>query len=255
MPSWDDYGRVSYAKPRSSMHGSTVVLISILTSAVTSVGAVYLTQRFDVFPKKVEVVQTTVPDLKGLPEADARANAQAAKLALIVSSREPSGDAKPGSVVRQSIPAGQRVPHDHPVTVVLADELPKVPVVTGLKLAEAKALLEKQGYALKVKGDLPDGGGADATISAQEPASEKGLEKGGTVTVELQAQAAAEVDVPKLAGLSVKKAQEAVEKLGLKLEVRWVAMAETATFVVLNQKPPVGKKLKAGETVEVTVNR
>src|SRR4030095_6996289 len=100
----------SYAKPRSSMHGSTVVLISILTSAVTSVGSVYMVQRFDVFPKKVEVVQTAVPDLKGLPEADARANALAAHLALIVSSRETSAEVKAGSGVRQAIPARQRAP-------------------------------------------------------------------------------------------------------------------------------------------------
>jgi eukaryotic-like serine/threonine-protein kinase len=236
------------------MHGSTVVLIAILTSAVTSVGSVYLVQRFDLFPKKVEIVQTAVPDLKGLPEADARANAQAAKLALIVSSREPSGDVKAGSVIRQSIPAGQRVPHDHPVTVVIAEELPKVPVVTGMKLADAKALLAKQEYSLKVKGTVADAGAPEGTVVSQTPAAESGLAKGSTVSVELSA-AAAEVDVPKLSGLSVKKAQEAVEKLGLTLEVRWVAMAETATFVVLNQKPPAGQKLKPGDKIEITVNR
>jgi beta-lactam-binding protein with PASTA domain len=254
MPSWDDYGRVSYSKPRSSMHGSTVVLISILTSAVTSVGSVYCVQRFDIFPKKVEVAQTAVPDLKGLLEADARANAQAAHLALIVSSREPSKEVKPGAVLRQSVPPGQRVPHDHPVTVVLAEELPKVPVVTGLKLAEAKALAEKQGYSLKVKGTVADAGAPEGTVVSQAPAAESGLEKGGAVLVELQA-AAGEVDVPKLSGLSVKKAQETVEKLGLSLDVRWVAMAETATFVVLNQKPPAGQKLKPGDKIEITVNR
>ena len=254
MPSWDDYGRVSYAKPRSSMHGSTVVLISILTSAVTSVGSAYLVQRFDLFPKKVEIIQTTVPDLKGLPEADARANAQAAKLALIVSSREQSADVKAGSVIRQSIPAGQRVPHDHPVTVVLAEELPKVPVVTGLKLADAKALLAKQGFTMKVKGTVQDAGAPEGSVVSQAPAAESGLVKGGTVSVELSA-AAAEVDVPKLSGFSVKKAQETVEKLGLTLEVRWVALAETATFVVLNQKPPAGQKLKPGDKIEITVNR
>jgi serine/threonine-protein kinase len=253
MPSWDDYGRVSYAKPRSSMHGSTVVLISILTSAVTSVGSVYLVQRFDLFPKNVEIVQAAVPDLNGLPEADARANAQAAKLALIVSSREPSGDVKAGSVIRQSIPAGQRVPHDHPVAVVIAEELPKVPVVTGMTLADAKALLAKQEYSLKVKGTVADAGAPEGTVVSQTPAAESGLAKGSTVSVELST--AAEVDVPKLSGFSVKKAQETVEKLGLTLEVRWVAMAETATYVVLNQKPPAGQKLKAGEKIVITVNR
>ncbi len=253
MPSWDDYGRVSY-KPRSSMHGSTVVLISILTSAVVSVGSVYAIQRFDIFPKKVEVVQTTVPDLKGLPEGDARANAQAAHIALIVSSREASADVKAGSVLRQSIPAGQRVPHDHPMTVVIAEELPKVPTVTGMKLVEAKSLAEKAGYTLKVKGSVQDAGAPEGTVVTQLPAADAGLEKGGVVSVEVQA-AAAEVDVPKLSGFSVKKAEEAVQKLGLTLDVKWVAMAETATFVVLNQKPPAGQKLKPGDKVEVTVNR
>lgn len=254
MPSWDDYGRVSYAKPRSSMHGSTVVLISILTSAVTSVGSVYFVQRYDIFPKKVEVVQTSVPDLKGLPEADARANAQAAHLALIVSAREPSGEVKAGAVLRQSIPAGQRVPHDHPVTVVIAEEQAKVPVLTGLSLADAKALAEKQGYTFKVGGSVADAGVPEGTVVTQKPASEAALEKGGTVTVELQA-AAPEVDVPKLSGFSVKKAQETAAKLGLTVEVRWVALAETATFVVLNQKPAAGQKLKPGEKIEITVNR
>jgi beta-lactam-binding protein with PASTA domain len=254
MPSWDDYGRVSYAKPRSSMHGSTVVLISILTSAVTSMGSVYFVQRYDIFPKKVEVVQTAVPDFKGLPEADARANAMAAHLALIVSSREPSSEVKAGAVLRQSVPAGQRVPHDHPVTVVIADELPKVPAITKMKLAEAKALLEKQGYTMKVKGAVQDAGVPEGDIATQSPAPESGLEKGGTVTVEVAA-GASEVDVPKLAGFSVKKAQETVGKLGLTLDVKWVALAETATFVVLNQKPPAGQKLKPGDKVEITVNR
>jgi serine/threonine-protein kinase len=161
---------------------------------------------------------------------------------------------KAGAVIRQSIPPGQRVPHDHPVTVVLADELPKVPVVTGLALADAKALAEKHGYTLKVKGSIADAGAPEGTVVTQSPASESGLAKGGTVVVELQA-AAGEVDVPKLAGFSVKKAEETVKKLGLTLEVRWVAMAETATFVVLNQKPPAGQKLKPGDKIEVTVNR
>jgi beta-lactam-binding protein with PASTA domain len=78
--------------------------------------------------------------------------------------------------------------------------------------------------------------------------------KGGTIEIEIQA-AASEVDVPKLNGFAVKKAEEAVKKLGLTLEVRWVAMAETATYVVLSQKPAPGQKLKPGDKIEVTVNR
>ncbi|HEX6767024.1 MAG TPA: PASTA domain-containing protein, partial [Polyangiaceae bacterium] len=107
---------------------------------------------------------------------------------------------------------------------------------------------------LKVKGTVADAGAPEGTVVTQTPASESGLAKGGAVVVELQA-AASEVDVPKLSGFAVKKAQETVEKLGLTLDVRWVSMAETATYVVLNQKPAPGQKLKPGDKVEITVNR
>jgi serine/threonine-protein kinase len=140
------------------------------------------------------------------------------------------------------------------MTVVIADELPKVPTVTGMKLVEAKSLAEKHGYTLKVKGSIQDAGAPEGTVVTQMPTADAGLEKGGTVSVEVQA-AASEVDVPKLAGFSVKKAEEAVKKLGLELDIKWVAMAETATYVVLNQKPPAGQKLKPGDKVEITVNR
>src|SRR5688572_3646320 len=117
------------------MHGSTVFLVAFLTSALTATGVVYLVERNNLFhlrPEAPAVVETVVPDLKGFAEADARANAQASKITLIVQSREPSSEAKPGSVIRQSIPAGQKVPQQHPVSVVIGDEQPKVPALQGL---------------------------------------------------------------------------------------------------------------------------
>jgi beta-lactam-binding protein with PASTA domain len=54
-------------------------------------------------------------------------------------------------------------------------------------------------------------------------------------------------------GLTVAKAN--LEKVGLKPAVRWVSMAETATYVVLNQKPAPGDKVKPGGEIELTVNQ
>jgi beta-lactam-binding protein with PASTA domain len=37
--------------------------------------------------------------------------------------------------------------------------------------------------------------------------------------------------------------------------VRWVSLAETATFVVLSQKPEPGQKVEPGAEVQLTANR
>ena len=239
------------------MHGSTVFLIAFFTAIATAAGTVYTIERFDVFHRQAAPAapEAIVPDLKGFTEADARANAQASHITLLVASRETSSDVKPGAVVRQSIPAGQHVPQNHPMSVVLADELPKVPTVTGLAVVEATKRLEEKGYKLVAatpnvaSATVPEG-----QIISQNPAADTAAEKGKPVTVTVSA-GAAEVAVPKVMGLSINNAKTALEKIGLVAEVRWVSLAETPTFIVLNQKPKPTEKLKPGSKVEITANQ
>jgi beta-lactam-binding protein with PASTA domain len=238
------------------MHGSTVFLIAFFTAVATAAGTVYTLERFDVFHRAAApAAESIVPDLRGFTEADARANAQASHVTLLVASREPSAEVKPGAVVRQSIPAGQHVPQNHPMSVVIAEELPKVPSVTGLSVVDAGKRLEEKGYKLQAAADAV----ANATVPlgqiiSQTPAADTPTEKGKVVTVQVSA-GAAEVEVPKVMGLSVTNAKTALEKLGLEAEVRWVSLAETPTFIVLNQKPKPREKLKPGSKVEITANQ
>lgn len=237
------------------MHASTAFLIAFFTSIATSAGTVYVVERFDLMKKQVvQAPESVVPDLKGLGESDARANAQSSKVVLLVASREPSADAKPGAVVRQSIPAGQRVPQHHPVSVVLAEALPKVPAVTGLTLAEATKKLGELGYELAQGTPIADAQAPAGQVLSQTPAADTAAEKGKAVTVVLST-GPGDVVVPKLAGFALAKAKADIEKLGLKPVVRWVSLAETATYVVLNQKPVANEKVKPGAEVEVVVNR
>jgi hypothetical protein len=237
------------------MHGSTVFLIAFFTSILTAGGTVYAIERFNILQHEAPAVpDTIVPDLRGFPEADARANAQASHITLLVGSHEPSGDAKPGTIVRQSVPAGQHVPREHPVSVVVADELPKVPSVTGLSVVDATKRLEEKGYKLQATAPVANATVPEGQIITQAPPAETPTEKGKTITVQVSA-GAAEVAMPKVTGLSVKNAQTELEKVGLESEVRWVSMAETPTFVVLNQKPKPAEKVKPGTKVELTANR
>lgn len=249
---WDDH----YRSKKKGMHGSTVFLIAFFTAIATAAGTVYTIERFDVFHRQAApaAAEAIVPDLKGFTEADARANAQASHITLLVGSREQSTEVKAGAVMRQSIPPGQHVPQNHPMTVVLAEELPKVPAVTGLAVVEATKRLEEKGYKLVAGPPVANATVPEGQIVSQVPAADTPAEKGKPVTVQVSA-GAAEVAVPKVMGLSIANAKTALEKAGLVGEVRWVSLAETPTFIVLNQKPKPNEKLKPGSKVEITANQ
>jgi serine/threonine-protein kinase len=240
------------------MNGAAVFLVALLTSVATAAGTVYAIERYELIPRRPAVVeaapQVAVPNFVGLSEEDARNNAKAAHLALLISGREPSADAKPGSVLKQTIPAGQKVPQDHPLSVVIADELPKVPSVAGLTVAEAKQKLEQKGFTLKEGESVAHATLPAGSVISQTPEGDTASAKGSAITVQLSS-GPGDIDVPKLIGINVTKAQKDLEKLGLKPMVRWIEMAETQTMVVLNQKPAAGQKVKPGSEVQLTVNR
>ena len=102
------------------MHGSSVVLISLLTSALTTTGGMYLIQRYQVFAPEPVARSTPAPLLVGLTEADARANTAALQVPLLVEGREPSPGVAAGTVVRQSIPPGHPVPEGAGIGVTFA---------------------------------------------------------------------------------------------------------------------------------------
>jgi len=237
------------------MHGSTVFLVAFLTSALTATGTVYLIDKTNLLHKaEAPAADAIVPDLRGFTESDARNNVQASRLTLLVGAREASAEAKPGTVVRQSIPAGQRVPQQHPISVVIAEELPKVPELKNLALAEATKRLDERGYKIVTGAPMPDPAVPEGAVASQSPAADAALEKGKSVTVQLSS-GPGDAAVPKVIGLTTTNAKTALSKLGFEMEVRWVSLAETPTYVVLNQKPAAADKAKAGSKVEVVVNR
>jgi len=237
------------------MNGGTVFLLSLVTSVAAAAGTVYVIERYGLLgPREKPAETAVVPQLQGLAESDARANAQAAHVALLVGSREPNVEAKPGTVLRQSVPTGQQVPRDSSVSVVLAEEIPRVPRVTGLTLSEAATKIEQRGFLLHMAGTVPDGTVDAGLVVDQSPQADAPKAKGGTVEVHLSG-GPGEVELPKLIGVGINQAKADLEKLGVKPVIRWVAMAETPTYVVLGQKPAPGEKVKPGADVQLTACR
>lgn len=238
------------------MHGSTGFLIAFFTSLFTALGTVYVVERFDVFKgMRDEVELAEVPDLKGLSEGDARENLKAQKFNLLIKARIPSGEAKEGTVLAQSVSAGQKIPVGHPIAVTLAQALPKVPDLSGLTEVVATERLRALGFKLKLGEPIADPLVPAGNIVAQTPAPDGVLEEDGVVVVQASS-GPGEVEVPKVVGMNLTAAKAELEKAGLKLApVRWVSIAETATFVVLNQKPEPAKRVAPETEIQLTANR
>jgi beta-lactam-binding protein with PASTA domain len=242
------------------MNASTVILIAFFTSAATATGTVLLLQKAGVLAPAAaasaspDSALVVVPDFTGVSEMDARANAAASHIAVLVAGREGAAGRKPGTVVRQSIPPGQRVPRDHPVSVVLADELPRVPKVVGLPAVDATLKLEQAGFKVSTGPKVPDATVPDGAVISQAPGAEEPHETGGSVALRVSA-GPAEVEVPRVTGSVVQRAKAELEKLGLTPKVEWVSVAESQGLIVLRQTPAAGQKAKPGTEVTLVANQ
>jgi beta-lactam-binding protein with PASTA domain len=240
------------------MRGFGLLVVVVLVSIVTSVATVLGLERYKLLsppaheqpppPPKVGV-----PSLKGLVEADARENLKALGLVFLVSERKAAPGAAAGSVVEQSPAAGQLLEQHGVVSVTLARELPKVPGVVNRTLAEATAQLAQAGYKLEQGEPMPDPHVPKGSVVSQLPAPDTAQETDKAVVVRLSS-GPGEVEVPKLVGQNIDKAKATAKDLGIELKIIWVALGETEPRIVLSQNPVGGKKIKAGDSVTLTVN-
>lgn len=235
------------------MQTLSAIFVAFVTSVLTTTATVYVIQRYDVLSDHAP--SASVPDLRGLSEPDARQNLSAAGLTLLIAAREVTPGAKVGTVVQQSIAAGQRIPHEHPVSVTLAEEPPVVPDVGGLTLEEATRRLERAGYKVQVGEGRADAVVPEGHVLAQAPAAASQHAKDALVTLQVST-GPIQVSVPKLNGMSLPQAKTALEGVGLSVgTVRFLSLPDAAALTVLSQKPLAGDRLRPGTEVELTVNR
>jgi eukaryotic-like serine/threonine-protein kinase len=97
-------------------------------------------------PRPVEV-----PSLEGLTVEDAQAELEAVGLALGAQTEESSDTIEEGRIISQSPGAGEEVPKDTPVDVVVSTGQPLVTVPDVLCRTYASAKEELQGLGLQVE--------------------------------------------------------------------------------------------------------
>jgi serine/threonine-protein kinase len=146
------------------------------------------------------------------------------------------------------------VPEGSAVAVVIAEPLPRVPGVVGSTLDQARSTLREAGYEAREGTPAPDDRVPAGSVASQSPAAKAGLASGSAVTL-IVSSGPAEIQAPKLMGLSLERAKEKLGELGLSAQVRWISRAETVTYVVLSQKPSPGEPVAPKSSVEVVINR
>lgn len=233
------------------MNGAAVFLVAFFTSAATSVGTLYIAERLDLFEPADE--SAIVPNLEGLPQSDAVSNLNNAGLVLMIGGREPSPTASEGTVLRQSIPAGQKVSKGQAVSITVAKAMPKVPSLLGKTLAQATASLLEAGYRPEQGEAVHHDTIPEGQVVSQTPEAGAALQEQSPVQLQVS-KGPGEIEVPKVVGFRHSKAKSELEGLGLKAKIRWVSMAETSSGIVLRQTPEAGQKVSKDSEVELVIN-
>ncbi len=126
-----------------------------------------------------------------------------------------------------------------------------VPSLSGLTPEQARGLLEPRGLLLILDEERPDERAAPGTLVDQRPLAGSRLRRGEDV----HAAVAKAVRVPKLVGMTVDAARDALEQLKMKAgAVTEVSSATAPKGQVLTQAPTAGAEARADATVDLQVS-
>jgi beta-lactam-binding protein with PASTA domain len=202
-----------------------------------------------------------VPDVANLSEEAALVKLADAGFTLVQVSveRKPSGDVLEGFVVETFPGAGQALPSDGTLTLVISQgAVPTdVPDVTGQDPGDAQAYLEDLGFVVAFGDPVPldFADPNNGKVAGQNPVGGVTADYGSTVTLSVGESAQA-IPVPNVMGNNPATAKAAIEAKGLVYargaDILYLA-GDTNIGKVAEVSPGVGTDANPGDTVTVRV--
>jgi serine/threonine-protein kinase len=189
-------------------------------------------------------VQIPVPQVTGMPLAQAQAALRKAGLTPGKVTTEPSQTIPVGIVISTTPVVGTSWPKPKPVGLTVSAGLP-LPNFVGQQLAAAQAAASSGGYAVNPVND-PKSQDPAGTITSQSPAANTPISPSEVVTVHVS-MGPQQVNIPDVTGLSVDHAQKVLEEAGFQVTVNQV----TQGHHVISYSP-VGQAPQ-GSTITLTV--
>lgn len=190
-----------------------------------------------------------VPDLKGRPLEEAKAELAKAGLAAGIVTQAFSQNIAQGSVISTNPAAGEKRAPDTAVALAVSKGRPvPVPSVAGIPAGQATATLEGLGLKVdtapeQVNSPAPAGTVANQSVSAGTQAA-----AGDTVTLTIS-KGPRQLPVPGVTGQDVDAARKALEAAGFKVKVDRPFLSFSNT--VDTQSVPAGQNAPEGSTITI----
>lgn len=163
-----------------------------------------------------------------------------------------------GYIFYQSEEAGKKVQITNTTSFIIklniayTSESMTVPTLDkSAKLQEARSILQKMGFKIKTEG-VVDGSVPESTVIRMEPASGTSVAYGSTVTIYYAIDDAGKIAVPSVVGLTLAKAKEELNSLGLKVAVEYEEAPASKAGLVLEQSIAADTTVVANNT-QITI--
>ncbi|GAA2443886.1 Stk1 family PASTA domain-containing Ser/Thr kinase [Streptomyces macrosporus] len=195
-------------------------------------------------PERVEV-----PDVTGVPLAEARARLKDAGLAPGMVTREFDADVERGSVVRTDPEEGtERRPGAAVALVVSKGERIEVPDVVGESEGAARQRLTEAGLKVEVAPERVFSEEEAGTVARQSPGEGAVAAEGDTVRLTVS-KGPDTVEVPDVEGMAEDEARRSLEDAGFEVKVRRIFLTGT----VFDQSVDGGERAPRGSTITIWV--
>ncbi len=214
----------------------------------------YLVITLLFFPSFGRSAIVTVPDLRGKPLREAERTLHRLGLELGRGGSLANPRIRAGAVLVQSPLLGQEVTRGAEIRVVLSagPERHPVPPIAGLSLREARTLLERFGFTVRVQRMVSDR--EEGTYLGMRPRAGTVAVVPSVVTITLSA-GPPKIPVPSVVSLPLGEAETQLRAAGFRLgNVSYDPSSAEALGGIASQRPAAGDSLRRGGAVNVTVS-
>ncbi|MFG2993043.1 Stk1 family PASTA domain-containing Ser/Thr kinase [Streptomyces sp. NPDC048257] len=190
-----------------------------------------------------------VPNLKGRPLEEAKAELTQSGLAPGMVTQAFSQDVAQGSVISTNPAGGEKRAPDTAVSLLVSKGRPvPVPSVTGTPVDQAKAALEALGLKVATAPEQVNSPTAAGTVANQSIGAGTQAAAGDTVTLTVS-KGPRQLPVPGVTGQEVDAARKALEAAGFKVKVDRPLISFSNT--VDTQSVPAGQSAPEGSTITI----
>ena len=192
-----------------------------------------------------------IPDVAGLPEAEARKKLEGKGFEVQVDERS-SDSVRPGRVIGTDPEIGTELAAGQTVTLIVSSgtNLVTVPSVVGIDRIDAEAQLEAAGFDVNVEPQNDDA--PEDQVIRQLPAGGTPAEKGSEVTI-VYSTGAGSVIVRSYVGQEESYAGNQLGGAGLDVQVDEVETDDPSEDGIVLTQSPSGGRVPAGSLVRLTV--